>query len=98
MVKPVLKKPNLDSDVLANYRPISNLPFISKILETVVATQIKSFLEENQIMKIWFQSSCRKFHSTKTALIKMMSDLRVNSGENKVSILVLLDLSAAFDS
>ena len=42
-----LKKPNLDPDNLANYRPISNLPFLSKILEKVIAKQLKSFLHKN---------------------------------------------------
>ena len=43
VVKPLLKKPNLDPEVLANYRPISNLPFLSKILEKVVANQLSDF-------------------------------------------------------
>lgn len=97
VIKPILKKVNLDSSILANYRPISNLPFISKVLEKIVATQINSFLTENNILEE-FQSGFRKYHSTETALTKIISDLRINSDENKVSILVLLDLSAAFDT
>lgn len=97
VVKPLLKKPKLDSDVLTNYRPISNLPFISKILEKIVSIQINSFLKENNIMEE-FQSGFRTHHSTETALTKIISDLRINSDANKVSILVLLDLSAAFDT
>ena len=45
-----------------------------------------------------FQSSFRKYHSVETALIKIISDHRLNSDANKVSILILLDLSAAFDT
>ena len=97
VVKPLLKKANLDANELKNYRPISNLPFISKILEKIVSVQINSFLKENNIMEE-LQSGFRTNHSTETALTKIVSDLRLNSDANKVSILVLLDLSAAFDT
>uniref|UniRef100_A0A667YPA7 Reverse transcriptase domain-containing protein n=1 Tax=Myripristis murdjan TaxID=586833 RepID=A0A667YPA7_9TELE len=97
VVKPLLKKPNLDSNALSSYRPISNIPFISKILEKIVAVQINAFLKENNILEE-FQSGFRKHHSTETALAKIVSDLRLNYDENKVSILILLDLSAAFDT
>ncbi len=49
VIKPLLKKPQLDSSELANYRPISNLPFMSKILEKVVSTQLCSFLQKKKI-------------------------------------------------
>lgn len=55
------------------------------------------FLEENNILEV-SQSGFRKYHSTETALTKIISDLRLNSDANKVSILILLDLSAAFDT
>ena len=97
VVKPLLKKPKLDTSTLANYRPISNLPFISKVLEKIVLVQINSFLEQNNVLEV-FQSGFRKYHSTETALTKIISDLRQNSDANKVSILILLDLSAAFDT
>ncbi len=44
-IKPLLKKPTLDPEVLANYRPISNLPFLSKVLEKVVENQVCDFLQ-----------------------------------------------------
>ena len=97
VVKPLLKETNLDGNALINYRPISNLPFISKVLEKIVSVQINSFLKENNILEK-FQSGFRTCHSTETALTKVISDLRLNLGANKVSILVLLDLSAAFDT
>ena len=49
VIKPLLKKPTLDPGVLANYRPISNLPFLSKILEKVVAKQLCDFLHNKFI-------------------------------------------------
>ncbi len=48
-VTPYLKKPNLDPTSLSNFRPISNFPFIFKIMEKVVLAQLQSFLSENSI-------------------------------------------------
>ena len=79
----------MDTSTLANYRPISNLPFISKVLEKIVLVQINSFLEQTNILEV-FQSGFRKYHSTETALTKIISDLRQNSDANKDKTEVLL--------
>ena len=63
VVKPLLKKPSLDPAVLANYRPISNLPFISNILERVVVKQLTDHLQRNGLFEE-FQSGFRAHHST----------------------------------
>ncbi len=62
VIKPLIKKPKLDPCELANYRPISNLPFMSKILEKVVSAQLCSFLQKNDIYEE-FQSGFRPYQS-----------------------------------
>ena len=97
LVRPLLKKPNLDCENLTNFRPISNLPFLSKLLEKVVLRQLLSHLENNQLCNV-FQSAYRAGHSTETALLRVVNDLLQSMDQNKISILLLLDLSAAFDT
>ena len=97
LVKPLLKKCNLDNEVLKNYRPVSNLSFISKILEKIVSIQINKHLSTNKLLES-HQSAYRKHHNTETALLKIFNDLLLSADQKKISVLVLLDLSAAFDT
>ena len=96
-VRPRLKKSSLDPDVLNNDRPVSNLPFVSKIIETVVDARLEEHLRENDLHEP-LQSAYRKHHSTETALIKIQSDILHALDSGRVAALVLLDLSAAFDT
>ena len=97
VVTPLLKKPGLDLKDLKNFRPVSNLPFISKILEKVVLTQLQKHLSENDLLEI-SQSAYRKNHNTETALLSVVDGLLRNADDRLVSVLALLDLSAAFDT
>ena len=86
------QKTSLDQNVLKNYCPISNLPFLSKILQKVVLHKPLAHLQENNLCNP-FQSSYRNGHSTETA-----NDLLNAMDEDEISVLLLLDLSAAFDT
>ena len=95
ILRPLLKKPNLDL-VFKNYRPVSNLSYLSKIVEKVVCTQITSFAAQTKNTED-LQSAYHEDHSTETALLKVKTDLLTALDNQEISCLILLDLSAAFD-
>ena len=95
IVKPVLKKSTLDSDALHNYGPVSNLSFVSKLVERVVEKQLNAHLDDNALRDP-FQSAYRAGHSTETALIRVTNDIATALDRKCTTILVLLDLSCAF--
>jgi len=97
IITPVLKKPGADPDDPKNYRPISNLTFMSKIIERLVVEQMTQHLDENNLMP-QCQSAYRKHHSTESALMKVLSDILDAADCRQVTLLGLLDLSAAFDT
>ena len=95
LVKPLLKKANLDL-VYKNYRPVSNLQFISKLIERVAAEQLVDHVNRNNLMEA-NQSAYREFHSTETALVKVREDILKAIDNKEIMCLVLLDLLAAFN-
>ncbi|KAJ1166727.1 hypothetical protein NDU88_007124 [Pleurodeles waltl] len=96
-IQPLLKKPKADPNDLKNFRPISLLPFPAKVIEKIVNTQLTHFLEDNSILDP-SQSGFRRNHSTETALLAATDDIRHQMDNGETSALILLDLSAAFDT
>ena len=97
IIRPLLKKVGLDNNLLKNYRPISNLSFLSKTLERIVADQLCGYLSTNNLFAK-FQSAYRPNHSTETAILKVHNDIMNALNNKKDVVLVMLDLSAAFDT
>ena len=97
IVKPLLKKPTLDTE-LKNYRPVSNLPFVGKLIEEVVSQQINAHLVNNRLLEP-LQSTYKARHSSETALIAVFSDILCELDKPDTAVLLsLLDMSAAFDT
>ena len=96
ILTPLLKKSHLDASDLKNYRPVSNLAFISKVAERIVVEKLVSHLQEQDLLPR-LQSAYRRHHSTETALLRVMSDIYAAVDRQDVTLLGLLDLSAAFD-
>ena len=92
-----LEKPSLNKDSMKNYRPVSNLSFLSKVLEKVVVNQLNTHINSSNTTN-QYQPTYRTFHSTETALLKIHSDILASMDAGKVTALTLLDLSAAFDT
>ena len=97
VVKPLLKKSTLDPENLKNYRPVSNLPYLGKLIEKVAVQQIDTHLSSNNLHEP-LQSAYQANHSTETALLKVTNDILLALDKRKCVYLVLLDLSAAFDT
>ncbi|KAK2175289.1 hypothetical protein NP493_736g01024 [Ridgeia piscesae] len=97
VVVPILKKGGSDANALTNYRPISNITFVAKTTERFVAQQVQHFMEENGIYGI-YQSAYRAHHSAETALVRIHNDIAHSIDNRQSVLLVLLDLSAAFDT
>ena len=89
----MVKKANLDVNNASSYHPISNLSVLSKVLERLVVRQLTS---EDLLPTL--QSGFRAGHSTETAVLRVLSDIIQAVDRGDVAALVLLDLSAAFDT
>ena len=96
-VHPTLKKSSLNPELLKNYRPISNLPYISKVLERVVFSRLSDYLRENNLLDSR-QSAYRAHHSVETLLVNLSNDILMEMDLGRITVLVSLDLSSAFDT
>ena len=97
LVTPILKKRCLDHNDLNNYRPVSNLCFVAKILKKLVLSQVSSHLNSHNRYNTC-QSAYRPGHRTETALLKVVNDLYPSVNKGNISVLALLDFSSAFDT
>ena len=96
IIRPTLKKPSLDH-IPSNYRPVSNLGFLSKVLEKSALNQFMKHCDDNKLMPD-YQSAYRKNYSCETALIKVVDDILWSMERQEGVALMAVDLSAAFDT
>ena len=97
IVRPMLKKSNLDSDNMTSYRPVSNLSFISKVIEKCAHQHLVRYLHNNGLFAK-HQSGYLKNRSCETAITKIHNDVLLQIDKKNHTVLLLLDLSAAFDT
>ena len=90
IVVPRLKGTGLDPADVKSHRPISNLSFMSKVIERDIFRQLVVYLDSNNLVPK-YQSGFRKHHSTESATLRVLSDIYS-------ALLALLDVSAAFDT
>ena len=87
----------LDHNEMNNYRPVSNLCFIAKILEKLVLSQVSSYLNSHNLCNTCQSAYCPG-HSTETPLLEVVNDLFLSLSKGNISVLALLDFSSAFDA
>ncbi len=95
IVTPIYKSGSRND--MNNYRPISVLPIVSKIMEKIVAYQFLEYLVENNLLSP-HQYGFRPKHSTTTSLIQLTEDIRTGLDRNEATGMVALDISKAFDT
>ena len=97
MVRLLLKKAELDASQLKSYRPVSNLPFLSELLERVVQKRLYVFSDSSDLMPR-SQSAYSQYHNTKTAVTKIYNDMLLPADNRQVTGLCLLDFTTAFNT
>jgi len=96
-ITPVVKKPGFDSTDVSSYRPISNLSVLSKLFERLVVRQLMAYLSLSDLLPS-LQSGSRPGHSIETAVLRVLSEVLNAVDHGDVAALILLDMSAAFDT
>ena len=97
VITPIIKDENKDQNNPQNYRPVSNLPFLEKLLERIAFEQLSKHVNDHNLHAV-NQSSYRRHHSCETAMFKMVGDLQKSFAEKKFVAVISLDSSAAFDT
>lgn len=96
IIRPLIKKQGLDL-ICNNYRPVSNLSFLSKLLEKAALKRLNKHCSDNDLLPDQ-QSAYRKYFSCETCVLKLVSDLLKGMENKQVTGTILIDLSAAFDT
>ena len=96
-ITPIYKKGSFDKNVLAHFRPINDIPYMSKIIEKCALLQLQEHLNSANLL-IPNQSAYKSNHSCETVLIKVQEDVHTDLNNNNSVILGLLDFSSAFDT
>ena len=97
VITPVSKSTSKSKDDFSNYRPVSNLPFLSKVIEKAISNQLTTHIEGNK-MYAKHQSAYRRNHSCETSIFQAVNFIQQSTLERKYVVLVSLDSSSAFDT
>ena len=97
IISPIIKKQTLDPNILKNFRPVSNIKIVAKIAEMAASSRLTEHLNQNNLNET-FQSAYKPYHSTETARLKVKNDIAMSIDNKNAVFLVMLDLSAAFDT
>jgi len=93
-VTPIYKTGKKDDE--NNYRPISVLPLVSKVMKSAIQVQLLSFLDKNKVLSV-FQSCFRKKHSTETAVVYLVDDILEHMDKQQLTGAAFIDLKKTFD-
>ena len=97
VINPLLKKAGIDPEMLKNYRPVSDLLFLSKLIERVVDRRLFDHMSMNNL-HCKYEHGYKKFHSTETLLLPLVNNTLLSLDSGLAVIWILIDLSAAFDT
>ena len=96
LVKPLIENPSAGLEK-TKYRPVSNLGFMSKVVDKVTLIQFAKHCDENRLLPT-YQLAYRKNHSCEMSIVKLVDDILWEMEEQLATAIVTLDLLAAFDT
>ena len=96
-VHPRLRNIKLESDSFSSYRPVAKISFLSKVTEKFASIQVHNYLRQHGLFPS-LRSAYRQHHFTETALLKVTDDILKTLDSHSEVVLVMLDLSAVFDT
>ena len=92
-----MKNIKLERDLFSSYRPVANISFLSKVTEKFASIQVHNYLRQHGLFPS-LRSAYRQHHFTETALLKVTDDILKTLDSHNEVVLVMLDLSAVFDT